>query len=109
MTNIIAKILAPIIAAFAAIMALMDLISTLNDIKTGIEIATFAVNTTTSIVQTYNDFAVWRTGIENQTLSFIFIYAPILQNVPPIGWDLLKVGIFITIFLYVIDWCSRNF
>jgi hypothetical protein len=103
MTKFITKILAPLVALVAAIMGLIDIISAINRVKTGLEVIVFISNTTQSAIKSYNDFATWRDGFYDFIFQSIFGYFPFLHEVPGVVWDTIRA----VIFLYVAYLCIK--
>lgn len=108
MTKFLTKILAPFLALIASIIGLIELISALNRIKTGLEVFLFISGTTSSVIKNYNDFVSWRDGLQNQIFQTIFTFFPILHGIPDVVWRIISAAMFLYIAYILLKWYAES-
>ena len=99
----IGKILAPIFALVAALLALYEFYQLLNRIKMIADALKFIFDTYYSTTQALDSFALWKANVTYQISAPVFNAIPMLEVVPGFFWDLLKLVILICIVLWLLD------
>lgn len=88
-------ILAPIAGIIALIMGAFELFSAMSRVNTGLKIFIFSYNTTSDAVVSFHKFEVMRDGFYTQVYGIIFTYLPFMNDVPEVGWNLVRAAIFL--------------
>jgi hypothetical protein len=95
MVNIWKSIIGPFTGIIAFILGAFELLSALSRINTGLKIFEFAYNSTSDVIVNYHAFTVMRDGFYAQIYNVIFTYVPFLNDIPDLGWNLIKAVIFL--------------
>jgi hypothetical protein len=99
----IGKIFAPIAALIAGLLALFEFYQLLNRIKMLADAINFISDKYNSVTSTWNGFFLWKQNATYLMTQPVYNAFPILDIVPGIVWDILKVVILLYVALWFLD------